>query len=295
MKKIIYITSGLFVASISGLLAQTDVAPAQPSQTVPPQRAPIVRPALSPGNFLKDIGLNAEDLRNLPPQERNAKIKEAMDKKIGELNKKKADGTLTPDEQNELSNLEKREAFYNRPPAVSITEFYKNIGLDQSQLAQLPPQERQAKIKEAMDKKIEELNKKKADNTITPDEQKILTDLNTRKAVLERPMLHQGVPPQGAMPPQRVAPGDLFKEIGVNADELARLPRQEQQAKMDEAVSNKLDELNKKKTAGTALTPEEQQLLPRLEQMHNFRVSHPRQLHTPTPAPAPATPAPQPQ
>lgn len=72
----------------------------------------------------KQLGLNPEELKNLPPEERRAKVREAADKKTEELKKKKADGTLTEEDKKLAERLEKmrdmRKRFEEgRPPGGS--------------------------------------------------------------------------------------------------------------------------------------------------------------------------------
>lgn len=65
---------------------------------------------------VKELGLNPEELKKLPESERRAKIKEAADKKLEELKKKKADGTITDDEKETLKHLERRAEFMKEHP-----------------------------------------------------------------------------------------------------------------------------------------------------------------------------------
>ena len=55
------------------------------------------------------LGLTKADLKDLAPEDRTAKIKEAADKKIAELQKMQAAGTLTEKEQSNLALLKKFE------------------------------------------------------------------------------------------------------------------------------------------------------------------------------------------
>jgi hypothetical protein len=55
--------------------------------------------------FMKGLGIDPKELENLSPQERQAKIKESMEKRTTELEKKKADGTITDEEKNNLERL----------------------------------------------------------------------------------------------------------------------------------------------------------------------------------------------
>ena len=58
--------------------------------------------------MMKLLGLDSKELKGLTPEERRAKIKEASDQKIAQLQQKKADGTITTEEQSDLAFLEKR-------------------------------------------------------------------------------------------------------------------------------------------------------------------------------------------
>ena len=53
------------------------------------------------------LGLNPKDLKGLSPEDRRAKIKAAADPKIAALEQKKASGTITADEQANLTLLQK--------------------------------------------------------------------------------------------------------------------------------------------------------------------------------------------
>ena len=65
---------------------------------------------------MKDLGLNPEELKKLPESERREKIKEAAEKKLAELKKKSADGTITDSEKQMLTNLERREKMMKEHP-----------------------------------------------------------------------------------------------------------------------------------------------------------------------------------
>lgn len=54
----------------------------------------------------KQIGLDAEELKNLSPEERMKKVREASEAKVTELKKKKEAGTISDDEQKLLGRLE---------------------------------------------------------------------------------------------------------------------------------------------------------------------------------------------
>ena len=60
------------------------------------------------------------DVKKLTPEERAAKLKEArakMEKRLAELQKKKADGTITEKEQKQLDRLETRKNNQGKPNA----------------------------------------------------------------------------------------------------------------------------------------------------------------------------------
>lgn len=56
-------------------------------------------------NILQIIGIQPKDLQKLAPAQRQVKIKEAIDKRFAELEKKKAAGNLTPEETSDLALL----------------------------------------------------------------------------------------------------------------------------------------------------------------------------------------------
>lgn len=64
------------------------------------------------GNFEKNkavlerAGLKPDDIKDLPPAEKRAKVKEVIDTRVADLEKKKSDGTaLTEQEQSDLDSL----------------------------------------------------------------------------------------------------------------------------------------------------------------------------------------------
>jgi hypothetical protein len=64
---------------------------------------------------LERAGVNFEDLKSLSPAERRAKIQPLMEKRITDLEKKKADGTaLTEQEQEDLDALQQLKAMAER-------------------------------------------------------------------------------------------------------------------------------------------------------------------------------------
>lgn len=60
---------------------------------------------------MKELGLKPEELKKLSEAERREKIKEAADKKLVQLQKKKTDGTITDTEKKNLERLEQRKKF----------------------------------------------------------------------------------------------------------------------------------------------------------------------------------------
>ena len=136
--------------------------------------------------FAKEVGLDPEELKKLTPEERMAKFKEASEKKTAELEKKKADGTITDAEKETLSRLEMRKQWSqgggNRAGSPEDRDkMLKEIGLNPDDIKDLPPQERFSKIREAAKAKTEELKKKQTDGTITDAEKETLKRLEARQ------------------------------------------------------------------------------------------------------------------
>ena len=102
-----------------------------------------------------------EKLKNLTPEEREAKMKE--------FREKHPEGA---------GNQEKRRE--------EMKKMAKELGLDPEELKNLPEDERRAKVKAAADKKITELQKKKADGSITDAEKETLEKLEMRKKFMEQ-------------------------------------------------------------------------------------------------------------
>lgn len=64
---------------------------------------------------LERAGLKPEEMKNLPSAERRAKVKEAIDKRVADLEKKKSDGTgLTEQEQSDLDTLNRMKGNLDR-------------------------------------------------------------------------------------------------------------------------------------------------------------------------------------
>jgi hypothetical protein len=60
-------------------------------------------------------GLKIDEVKDLPPAERRAKLKEAVDKRVADLEKKKSDGTaLTEQEQSDFDTLNKVKTYTDR-------------------------------------------------------------------------------------------------------------------------------------------------------------------------------------
>lgn len=136
--KLIYLVAGLMAVSAPQLTRGEDTKPAKPAER--PNRAEL-----------------REKFQNLSPEEREAKAKEFREKNPEASEK-----------------MEKRRA-----------EAIKELGLNAEELKKLPENERRAKIKEATDKKIAELQKKKTDGSITDSEKEVLQKLEQRKKMME--------------------------------------------------------------------------------------------------------------
>jgi iron uptake system EfeUOB component EfeO/EfeM len=54
---------------------------------------------------LERAGLNPDEIKDLPPAERHAKLKGAVDARVADLEKKKSGGPLTEQEQSDLDSL----------------------------------------------------------------------------------------------------------------------------------------------------------------------------------------------
>ena len=131
MLKIVLIAAGMVAISASA----QDAAPAAPA-VVPPVAPVHTNGALNamtshsemraprPGqnDFLKSLDINAEEFKKLPPMEQRAKVKEAVAKKLPELEKQKADGTLSEQDQRFLVRLQMMQRnLTNHPPIKPMT------------------------------------------------------------------------------------------------------------------------------------------------------------------------------
>jgi len=113
----------------------------------------------------KELGLNPDEMKNLSREERMAKFKEAVEKKTAELEKKKADGTITEAEKDTLKRLEERKKWAGQGGAGG--------GADAG------------KTREEMKAKFEELKKKAADGTITDAEKETLKRMEEHRKTMQ--------------------------------------------------------------------------------------------------------------
>jgi hypothetical protein len=131
--KLVYVIAGLMAMSVPQLAKADDAKPAtrpnreelrEKFQNLSPEEREAKMKELreknpdAAGNFekrradmAKELGLKPEELKNLSEEERRAKIKEAVEKKAAELEKKKADGTITDSEKEMLQRMEMRKKF----------------------------------------------------------------------------------------------------------------------------------------------------------------------------------------
>lgn len=136
--KLVYLIAGAIALSVSQLIRADDTKPAErPNreeireklQNLSPEEREAKakefrekRPEASAAmekrrnEALKDLGLNPEELKKLPEAERREKMKEAADKKLAELQKKKTDGSITDSEKQTLQRLEQRKKFMEQNP-----------------------------------------------------------------------------------------------------------------------------------------------------------------------------------
>lgn len=103
MKKhiLVYLTAGTLAWVAPAVMAQSSTDNSTPSaQTSTAEHRKHDRQEL-----MRIIGLSREDLKGLSKEERQTKISDAIKAKISELEKKKTDGTITPDETKDLAFL----------------------------------------------------------------------------------------------------------------------------------------------------------------------------------------------
>ncbi|MEO6036240.1 MAG: hypothetical protein ABIQ35_13370 [Verrucomicrobiota bacterium] len=136
--KFIYLVAGLAVFSTAQFSRAEDVKP-----PVRPSREEF-----------------RETLKNLTPEERAAKVKEFKEKN-----------------PQAGAALEKR--------GEEMKKLMKELGLDQAELQKLPPEERRTKLKQAVDKKMAELEKKKAAGTLSDSDKETMRLIEQRRKMVE--------------------------------------------------------------------------------------------------------------
>lgn len=118
-------------------------------------------------------------------------------------------GQITPADLQALRTMtpQQRQEFMKNHPGLAQAQglaaansYYSRLGIDPKEFQTLSPAQRQAKLNEATDKKIEELNKKKADGTITPADQAFLNQLEMRKKFAARMQQGTNAPAAPATP-----------------------------------------------------------------------------------------------
>lgn len=67
---------------------------------------------------LKELGIDVEQLKKLPPAERQKELRQLAVKRLAELRKKKTDGTLTVEEEKQLVRGEAIGKRFGRPDAT---------------------------------------------------------------------------------------------------------------------------------------------------------------------------------
>jgi Spy/CpxP family protein refolding chaperone len=107
MKRILILTlaAGLLSVGTPALVAQ--VSTNSPGQNGTPN-PDAHKKQMERRKMMKLLGLTQQELKGLTPEERHARIKEATDQKIAQLQQKKADGTITAEEVSDLAFLQKR-------------------------------------------------------------------------------------------------------------------------------------------------------------------------------------------
>jgi translation initiation factor 3 subunit A len=114
-----------------------------------------------------------EQLKNLSPEEREAKIKELREKRRAEMEKTREELKKLPPEER----------------AAKIKELREKRAAERPELKNLTPEEREAKRKEMkarMEQRLADLRKKKVDGTITPQEEKRLERMEEMGKRLEQ-------------------------------------------------------------------------------------------------------------
>lgn len=69
---------------------------------------------------LKEMGIDVEHLKKLPPAERRKDLRQMAEKRLAELQKKKAEGTLTPEEEKQLARGETLRKRAGRHQATGV-------------------------------------------------------------------------------------------------------------------------------------------------------------------------------
>lgn len=119
MKRIstLTLTFGLLACSSLVSLAQTAPSNAAPAAVATTNKVgSTARP-----NLLQIIGLTPKELNGLSSTERNAKIKAAVDKRIADLEKKKATTALTDQETRDLALLLRHKKATDRPHPTMLS------------------------------------------------------------------------------------------------------------------------------------------------------------------------------
>jgi hypothetical protein len=118
MKRIIILgLAGCLVsAGTPALLAQ--VSTNSPGQTAP-QSPGTQQKHEQRRELMRILGMNPKDLKGMAPADRRAKIKEAADQKVAELQQQKTAGTITAEGQTDLAFLQNYLQHTKRKPAAA--------------------------------------------------------------------------------------------------------------------------------------------------------------------------------
>jgi hypothetical protein len=103
------LVAGLLAICPSALLAQNSTNSTANSGQVTPPAPNAAKKGEQRREIMAILGISRADLKSLTPEDRTAKLKEAADKKIAELETKQAAGSLTDKEQSNLVLLKKFE------------------------------------------------------------------------------------------------------------------------------------------------------------------------------------------
>jgi len=146
-----------------------------------------------------------EQLKNLPPSEREAKLKEFREK----YNQTSPLRDQLEQRREELKNLspEEREA--------KVREWRQQASTNAPAVRTLTPSDREARLKnirERLQKQLADLRKKKEDKTITPEEEKRLERMEELAKRFEKvgslPAQRNVVPPQTPSPAPSPEPAE---------------------------------------------------------------------------------------